>query len=299
MADTKLSALTSITPVVATDYVYGDQASGPTSGKILLSTLKVFTGSGLVSVTPTADSAVTMASGNVYLASVVGFTADRTFTCPASPAVGDIVGIIGLTANASFELVVAGNTGQSINGGSAASEWSRLFIANECVILQYVATNDWRVIYDGRIPQVGSMYLSTAPDGETAATYTRPTQASTPGAWTIETNVGSVCSTTLDRLTVRRGSICQWTAVWNQKDGSATAKYFGGNVIFNAGATERMFGFVHTSLNATPAPSVVDTLTMTNATDDYGVYQYRSTDGSLGLYVTSARNRFSVREILH
>lgn len=109
-------------------------------------------------------SNVTGVVGQMSALDVSGLTAARNFVLPAVAAVDDRVGVY-ITAGcttAGRELIIIGDTGDTINGGSAATEWSRLFITNECVILRCtVANTAWVVEYDGRIPVEVSMSKST------------------------------------------------------------------------------------------------------------------------------------------
>lgn len=119
-----------------------------------------------------ADAATVMGTETFYRVDMSAWTADRDYTLPASPTVGDRVGVMVTVGSASWELIIKGNTGQTINGGSAASEWSRLFITAEAVILRYVATNKWSVEYDGRIPSVCRLERTTAQSISTATLTT-------------------------------------------------------------------------------------------------------------------------------
>jgi hypothetical protein len=90
------------------------------------------------------DAAVSMVANTRYEGSIAAFAADRTYTLPAGTA-GDVVEVALTTGDDTYELILAGASGVSINGGSAATEWSRLFIDNEFVRFRCFATNDWRV----------------------------------------------------------------------------------------------------------------------------------------------------------
>jgi hypothetical protein len=96
------------------------------------------------------DAGVSMVANTRYEGSIAAFAADRTYTLPAGTA-GDVVEVALTTGDDTYELIIAGASGVSINGGSAATEWSRLFIDNEFVRFRCFATNDWRVEIDGRI----------------------------------------------------------------------------------------------------------------------------------------------------
>lgn len=126
-----------------------------------------FTSSAVVSVIATAASGnnwglneiqasptgagVTGVVGTLHLLNISGLTADRDFTLPATCAVGDRVGVFITTGDDAFELLLKPASGDTINGGSPAAEWSRLFITGECVIFRCITANqDWIVEYDGR-----------------------------------------------------------------------------------------------------------------------------------------------------
>jgi hypothetical protein len=105
------------------------------------------------------DAAVSMTANRRYVGSIAAFTADRNYTVPAGTA-GDVIEIQLTTGDDAFELIILGATGVQINGGTAATEWSRLFISGEFVRLRCVATNDWWVEVDGRKPQQCELWQS-------------------------------------------------------------------------------------------------------------------------------------------
>jgi hypothetical protein len=100
----------------------------------------------------TAD--ITGASNTRYRLDISGLTATRSITIPSGTA-GDVIEIYLNAGDDTYELIVKGAASVTINGGSAATEWSRLFITNEFVQLVCVATNTWIVTVDGRIPCQG------------------------------------------------------------------------------------------------------------------------------------------------
>ena len=153
-------AYTNGTPQVTRGTLEGSSA-GPTT--------RVSFGSGaIVSVIATAASGnnwglneiqasptgagVTGVVGTMHILDISGLTADRDFTLPATCAVGDRVGVFLKAGDADYELLLKPASGDTINGGSPAAEWSRLFISNECVVFRCItADTDWIVEYDGRI----------------------------------------------------------------------------------------------------------------------------------------------------
>jgi len=102
------------------------------------------------SISPTTAN-VTAAVNTLYDADISGLTARRNFVLPAGEA-GDRITIHVNTGDDTYELVLIGDTGISINGGTAATEWSNLFISGETVTFYAVSATNWIVENDGRIP---------------------------------------------------------------------------------------------------------------------------------------------------
>lgn len=122
-----------------------------------------------IQASPTG-AGVTGVVGTLHLLNIGGLTADRDFTLPATCAVGDRVGVFITTGDDAFELLLKPATGDTINGGSPAAEWSRLFITGECVIFRCItADTDWMVEHDGRINQT----VLVSSDATTTQTLTR------------------------------------------------------------------------------------------------------------------------------
>ncbi len=173
----------------------------------------VFTADAVVSVIATAafgnnaalnhvaggDADTTMAVGNMYVTDMSAWaTADRTYTLPATAAVGDRIGIMVTAGDASHELIIKPNTGDTINGGSAAAEWSRLFITGEVVILRCVAADSaWVVEYDGRIPCNARIEAASAQTPLTAGQFNAVTLG------TVAYDVGGLTGTS-NTITIRR-----------------------------------------------------------------------------------------------
>lgn len=153
---------------------------------------------GALSEVTITDAAVAMVANRRYVGSIAAFTADRNYTLPAGTA-GDVIEVQITTGDDLYELILLGASGVSINGGTAATEWSRLFISNEFVRFRCVATNDWRVEVDGRIPTKCSMFLNTTVNN----CYTNDTVVKCPLDTKVY-DVGDVGSTSTDLVTVRR-----------------------------------------------------------------------------------------------
>ena len=186
----------------------------------------VFTSAAVVSVIATAafgnnaalnhvtggDADTTMAVGNMYVTDMSGWaTADRTYTLPATAAVGDRIGIMVTAGDASHELIIKPNTGDTINGGSAAAEWSRLFITGEVVILRCVtADSAWVVEYDGRKP----MTIEVTANGSTTQTPTAGGNTQLQAVFSsVVTDNGNNWDTTNKRLAPRRAGTWNLSAL--------------------------------------------------------------------------------------
>lgn len=101
-----------------------------------------------------SDANTTMAVNTLYVVDMSAWaTADRTYTLPATAAVGDRVGVMVSSGNASHRLLLTAASGDTLNGVAGGTTWSRVFIPNEVVIMRCIVANaTWVVDYDGRIP---------------------------------------------------------------------------------------------------------------------------------------------------
>lgn len=121
------------------------------------------------------DANTTMTVNTLYTVDMSAWaTADRTYTLPAVAAIGDRVGIMVTAGNASFELIITAASGDTLNGVTGGTEWSRLFITGEVVILRCVVANTtWIVEEDQRIPS----YCFCNTNITTVATFTSTVQS--------------------------------------------------------------------------------------------------------------------------
>ena len=150
-----------------------------------------------LSLSPTTAD-ITAVANTRHLVNLSGLTADRNFKLPAGIA-GQIIDIKIITGNDAYELILKGDTNITINGGSTATEWSRLFITGEQVTFLATDATNWVVLHDGRIPCIGQMELiTTSLTTNTAATQTTPNWNNAP------INQGNLCDLTNDRFNVRR-----------------------------------------------------------------------------------------------
>ncbi len=254
-----------------------------------------FTGSVIVSVIATAgfgnnaalnhvtggDADTTMAVGNMYVTDMSGWaTADRTYTLPAAATVGDRIGIMVTAGDASHELIIKPNTGDTINGGSAAAEWSRLFITGEVVILRCVAADSaWVVEYDGRIPCVAKMQAASAQTGITSGAWTTITQGAS-GSWATPINIGAMIDATNHRVVARRAGRYSFTLDGNMTGLDDQKEVLLGVTKNGTGNPLRCARIAASSPTNAGYPQVVGVIVVEAAANDYYVAQILHTHGS-------------------
>ena len=151
-------AYTNATPQVDRGTLEGSSA-GPT-------TRVSFTSAAIVSVIATAatgnnwglneiqasptGAGVTGVVGTMHILDISGLTASQDFTLPATCAVGDRVGVFIKVGDADHALLLKPASGDTINGGSPAAEWSRVFATGDLVIFRCIAADsEWIVEVDG------------------------------------------------------------------------------------------------------------------------------------------------------
>ena len=173
-----------------------------------------------IQASPTS-AGVTGVVGTLHILDISGLTASQDFTLPATCAVGDRVGVFIKTGDPDYELLLKPASGDTINGGSPAAEWSRLFISNECVIFRCItADTDWIVEYDGRIPQLGRMSRittdqTTGPNPANAWTTTDMNSADIARGCTVDT--------TNNYILWRRASYVLISGSWQAQSGKSVA----------------------------------------------------------------------------
>jgi hypothetical protein len=152
-----------------------------------------------------SDSAVSLVANQEYDVEGSVFTANRTYSLPAASK-GDRVRINFASAHATHALIMAGASGVTINGGSAATEWSRLIIAKEWAEFRATSSSNWDVYNDGRIAQVG-MLEATSSTSVSANTWTQV-------FFNTQVSNSNSASHANDRLTARRAGNYNFSALW-------------------------------------------------------------------------------------
>jgi len=140
------------------------------------------------------------AESKIYNLTIAGLTANRNLTLPVASAAGKRINVNILDGDDTYAIILKGAATVTINGGSAATEWSRLFIKGESVTFRSTSTTNWVVESDCRIPCHWKAYDSSG------------------GAWNNNTNtnaafnaedidVGDCGDLTNDRFNLRRDGI--------------------------------------------------------------------------------------------
>jgi hypothetical protein len=137
-----------------------------------------------------------MTANRRYVGSIAAFTADRIYTFPSASA-GDAIEIQITAGDDLYELILHTNGGVEI---------SRLFITDEFMRWECLGGTDWRVVVDGRIPQVGVLE-ATSSSSVTGNVWTQV-------LFNTESSNSSSASHANDRLTARRAGRYNFSALW-------------------------------------------------------------------------------------
>ncbi|MEY5101242.1 MAG: hypothetical protein RJA36_3961 [Pseudomonadota bacterium] len=247
------------------------------------------------------DADTTMVVNRLYVVDMSAWaTANRTYTLPATAAVGDRIGIMVTSGNASYELLITAGTGDTLNGVAGGTEWSRLFITNEVVIMRCVVANStWLVEQDGRVPQFCLMRLSTSTTGnEAASTWTSPTSIS--GAWTADADNASLASTANNRFKVRRAGNYLLSAAGRSVSSQNDQELFG--VVLWKNGTSTLIGTNQGRVSGTGNfyyavwPGASSGIPL--AAGDTVNYQFQTSNGSRNLFASGYNSFFSGAEVL-
>lgn len=186
------------TPVGADSYV-AVQDSGPAVKIGTHADLRDYTN--LKQATGT-DANTTMAINTLYIVDMSAWaTADRTYTLPGTAAVGDRIGVMVTAGDASHELILTAGSGDTLNGVAGGTEWSRLFMTSEVVIMRCVAANaTWVVETDGRKFELCRIDTN----GTTASHASGSSTKISAELATVTSNAQNIWDSTNKRCTPRR-----------------------------------------------------------------------------------------------
>lgn len=161
----------------------------------------------LADVIRSTDANLSAAVNTLYHWDISGLTADRTLTLPTTAAVGDRVAITIATGDDAFEVLITAASGDTLATIAGGTEWSRLFITGEVVVMRCIVANTtWIVEHDGRIPQYGVLEDST---GQTV-----PGDSWTQLLFNSQSSNSSSASHANDRLTARRAGVYNFSVFW-------------------------------------------------------------------------------------
>lgn len=216
---------------------------------------------------------VTGVVGTMHYLDLSGLTANRDFVLPATAAVNDRVGVYVSAGHNTNELLLKPDAADTLQGGAAGAEWSRLFITGETVVFRCVTANSaWVVEQDNRIASVMHLRLSVASNHTTGGTsWLTPTSTSTAGTWVAERNTGDCGSTTNGTFTTRRAGF--YTAIGRATPTTTISdqNYWGARVQNNTAAST----FAITRLQASGAIQMQYT---------YGGASYLAADVELAMH---------------
>jgi hypothetical protein len=238
---------------------------------------------------------VTPVAGDWARVDISGITADRYFVLPTCSAGDDPITVEITATSATDELVIKGDTGVTV-GGVTAAEWSRIWIKptgrqGETVRFVCVATNTWAIDCDGRIRQSAEMYLSVTTETSVANTYIRPTQASTPGTWVADHDIGQLLNTAGDSVTVRRTGRFFITTQVNALHKTIDQI----SVRLTDGTNYLVYARDPSASGIPPIVSASNTQQMTAGTE--WSFEFKSVHGDGGLLHNQSVTRFGVTEV--
>lgn len=150
-----------------------------------------------------ADAATSMAANTMYVVDIGAWaTANRTYTLPATAAVGDRVGILTTSANSTYKLNITAASGDTLDGVSGGTVWSSLYNADECIVMRCVTANAAWVVESAK--WVENEFSVTA-NGSTTQTLTRNVSTKISAVLTTEaSDTDSLWDNTNDTFTARR-----------------------------------------------------------------------------------------------
>jgi len=275
------------TPAVLIDWDYasdpGDVADALDQLAARTTDLEVGGGGGLTqsltSIAPTAANVTATVTDNInyHYADLSGLTADRNFVLPsASPGTKVVLNV--QTGDDTYELVIIGNTGITIDGGSAATEWSRLFISGETIELLAISTAAWIVVHDGRIRSHALLTLSAADTTNTAAAATLPTWDNAP------INVGDIADLTNYRVNIRRAGTYKVSGDYRANGNISDQHYVFLIVYLNGtGGTQVAVSDSRQSGTSTTASAAISSKSVICAVGDYLDFYYQPQDANMGI----------------
>ena len=231
-------------------------------------------------------TAVVTDSINYHVIDVSGMTANRNLVIPAGTQ-GQVIDVNISVGDDTYALIVIGDTGISINGGSAATEWSRLFLTGENIRLLATSTSNWQVINDGRIPSWGQLLIISSDTTNTAAAYTLPT-------WDGTTGLGNLGDTSNYQFNIRRSGHYMVSGIYKVANAVSDQKYYQASIYWE-GTGGSLIQFA-TNVSAFSSTNYSCTIPRTQIQADPGDYinmYYRTEEANIGC---AAKTCFVIEE---
>lgn len=160
-------------------------------------------GGGLSSVTGT-DANTSMAVNSIYGVSASALTASRTYTLPATAAVGDRVGIALSSSNTTNRIIVTAASGDTLNGTAGGTEHTSLFNAGDFIMLRCVTANAAWIVENFETVN-STVYIRT--DGTTQTLARNGGTQLTTALTTVDSDASGEWNTSNKRYYPRRPGI--------------------------------------------------------------------------------------------
>lgn len=290
MADTKITGLTELTSPANNDLlvIVDDPSGSPVTKKITASNFVtgLNTNSVIVSAITGGFDAVV---NTKYFLDVSGLVITGSSCVIPTGTVGSEIEINLTVGDDSYELIIVGDDDVTINGGTAKTEWSRLFITGEALRLVATTPTNWQVVHDGRIPCHGRLALSGNDTTNTAAAETTPT-------WDVaDINVGNMADLVNYRFNIRRAGYYTFSGGYNAVSNQTDQKYRFLEVYQNAVLSHLVRERCSGASNAGPTVEM-SPKTVLCAVSDFLLYVYGTEIANEGI-AASPGTFFEVKEV--
>lgn len=172
-------------------------------------------------------------------------------------------------------MVIIGAATVTINGGSAATEWSRLFITNESIQLVATSSTNWQVIIDKRIPCYGLM------DRITTSITTNAAGTATIFDWNnTQYSIGDIADLTNDRFNIRRANKYVSFLQYRPYAAVTDQKYVSLSLYKNT--TQYGYAVNRASVNGAAMLAAISGYTATFAAGDYAQAKFATEEADRG-----------------
>ncbi len=169
-----IAALTGkTTPVDADTFVIGDSAASNASKSLtwanVKATLKIYFDTLYavligVSATTVTTSNVTAVVNTIYNLTIAGLTANRNFILPNAGVSGKRITVNILDGDDTYYIVLIGDTGITINGEAAATEFHRIQTKGRSITFESTSATNWKTIAGANLEELQwGVYINVSP----------------------------------------------------------------------------------------------------------------------------------------